>query len=125
VSSGLGKRESARTRRPWEATRRRGPTAGQGPERGTKAVVSAGASYEHGSGGGGRVGGELGVGHQQQQGRALSSSQDIVGISGCVVEDGWRLEEKLTGEAHMSTSGERRKTRMFWSIRKMCMPIVA
>jgi len=89
VSSGLGKRESARTRRPWEATRRRGPTAGQGPERGTNAVVSPGAAYEHGGGGGGgQVGGELGVGHQRQQGRALSSSQDIVGISGCVVEDG-------------------------------------
>ena len=41
------------------------------------------------------------------------------GSNGCLVEDAWRLKEKLTRGTHMSASGDRDAVGVFWSIRKI------
>ena len=43
------------------------------------------------------------------------------GSNGCLVEDAWRLKEKLTRGTHMSASGDRDAAGVFWSIRKIYM----
>ena len=48
-----------------------------------------------------------------------SEFMEAGGSNSCLVEDAWRLKEKLTRGTHMSASGDRDAAGVFWSIRKI------